>query len=151
MVPCLQCVIKIIHFKSSEVAHVLWKSQTRTWWCQMSVWGRIKIHYCHAHNNWGPRNSFQRFSVPVYYWKTVENLKLTLNHYENGSIWVPFLDWKVMKQSMTESGVSIYVKTQCTHLCRYHNSKQSCFCSGMVAMQSMMHRIKIYVAKCPTN
>ncbi len=30
------------------------------------------IKYCHSHNNWGPRNSFQRFLVPVYYWKTVE-------------------------------------------------------------------------------
>ncbi len=28
--------------------------------------------YCHSHNNWGPRNSFQQFSVPVYYWKTAE-------------------------------------------------------------------------------
>jgi hypothetical protein len=28
--------------------------------------------YCHSHNNWGPRNSFQRFLVPAYYWKTVE-------------------------------------------------------------------------------
>jgi hypothetical protein len=60
--------------------------------CQLSslLWARIKhiivkyccsrrsqacqgnICYCHAHNNWGPRNSFQRFLVPVYYWKTVE-------------------------------------------------------------------------------
>ncbi len=28
--------------------------------------------YCHSHNNWGPKNSFQRFLVPVCYWKTVE-------------------------------------------------------------------------------
>jgi hypothetical protein len=32
-----------------------------------------KMHYCHSHNNWGPRNSFQPLLVPVYYWKTVEN------------------------------------------------------------------------------
>ena len=28
--------------------------------------------YCHSHRNWGPQNSFQRFLVQVYYWKTVE-------------------------------------------------------------------------------
>jgi hypothetical protein len=28
--------------------------------------------HCHSHNNWGPWNSFRRFLVPVYYWKTVE-------------------------------------------------------------------------------
>jgi hypothetical protein len=31
-----------------------------------------KISYCHSHNNWGPRNNFQRFLVLVFYWKTVE-------------------------------------------------------------------------------
>jgi hypothetical protein len=33
------------------------------------VWTCI---YCHSHNIWGPRNSFRRFLVPVYYWETVE-------------------------------------------------------------------------------
>ncbi len=37
----------------------------------------INIHnftwmYCQSHNNWGPRNGFQRFIVPVYQWKTAE-------------------------------------------------------------------------------
>jgi hypothetical protein len=29
--------------------------------------------------------SFQRFLVPVYYWKTVEIMITGVNHYENGS------------------------------------------------------------------
>jgi hypothetical protein len=29
-------------------------------------------YYCHSHNNWGPRTSFQRLLVPVYYWKTIQ-------------------------------------------------------------------------------
>ncbi len=28
--------------------------------------------YCHSHDNWRSRNSFQRFLEPVYYWKIVE-------------------------------------------------------------------------------
>jgi hypothetical protein len=30
------------------------------------------VQYCHSQNNWGPQNSSQRFSIPVYYWKTAE-------------------------------------------------------------------------------
>jgi hypothetical protein len=43
--------------------------------------------YCHSHNNWGPRNSFQRFLVPVYCWKTIEKPETDLNYYGNGSTW----------------------------------------------------------------
>jgi hypothetical protein len=33
----------------------------------------VKVwHLFYSHNNWGPRNSFQRLLVPVYYWKIVE-------------------------------------------------------------------------------
>jgi hypothetical protein len=33
---------------------------------------KTKCMYCRSHNDGGPRNSFQRFLVPVYYWKTVK-------------------------------------------------------------------------------
>jgi hypothetical protein len=36
------------------------------------TWAKRHASYCHSHNNWGPRNNFQRFLVPVYYWKAVE-------------------------------------------------------------------------------
>jgi hypothetical protein len=36
------------------------------------VGGCVYAYYCHSHNNWGPRNSFQRLLVPVYYWKPLE-------------------------------------------------------------------------------
>ncbi len=32
----------------------------------------VMCMHCHSHNNLGLRNDFQRFWVPVYYWKTVE-------------------------------------------------------------------------------
>jgi hypothetical protein len=39
----------------------------------MYAWMHSRLQYCHSHNNWGPRNSFQRLVVPVVdYWKIVE-------------------------------------------------------------------------------
>jgi hypothetical protein len=35
-----------------------------------SINAHTDIH-CHSHNNWGPRNGFQRFLVSAYYWNTV--------------------------------------------------------------------------------
>jgi hypothetical protein len=49
-----------------------WQSSvTRTWTTHPNYRAWI-FYYCHSHNNWGPRNSFQRFLVPIYYWRTVE-------------------------------------------------------------------------------
>ncbi len=38
--------------------------------CVICIYSRVM--YLHSHNNWCPRNGFQRFLVPGYYWKTVE-------------------------------------------------------------------------------
>jgi hypothetical protein len=47
---------------------------------------------CHSHRNWGPRNSFQRFTTA----KPLKNLKLTLNNYEYGcTFWHALLKWSL--------------------------------------------------------
>ncbi len=45
---------------------------TWTYYTPEFIWPVNIYTYCHSHNNWGPWNSFQRFLVPGYYWKTVE-------------------------------------------------------------------------------
>jgi hypothetical protein len=56
----------------------------RDTWDINAVQNMANHTYCHSHNNWGPRNSFQRFLVPVYYWKTVGK---TWNWPSNQLLW----------------------------------------------------------------
>ncbi len=51
---CVECVLCTQHI------------YTHTW---------STVSYRHSYNKRGPRNSFQRLLVPVYYWKPVEKLK----------------------------------------------------------------------------
>jgi hypothetical protein len=72
--------------------------------------------YCHSHNNSGPRNGLQRFFIPVHFWKTVENLKPTLNYYENGSTYWSFqtlLHFHMMHTNARECGMCVCI---CMHV-----------------------------------
>jgi hypothetical protein len=60
--PKILCVLKSKFLFNNSLyvcRYLYYKNQCALW-------------YCHSHNNWGPRNSFQRLLVPVYFWKTVE-------------------------------------------------------------------------------
>ncbi len=47
---------------------------------QVLVKKKCITRYCHSHITWRQQNGFQRFLVPVYCWKLLKSLNLTLNH-----------------------------------------------------------------------
>ncbi len=65
------CIHKL--YIGMNVFHMYFSSQiSHTTICIVVLFIKEIYLYCHSHNNWGPRNSFQRLLVPVYFWKTVE-------------------------------------------------------------------------------
>jgi hypothetical protein len=87
------------------------------------VWMRVHMYlnkltscmYCDSHNNWGPQNSFQRFVVPVYYWKTVEKPET-----DPQLLWEWHYVWRMRKEKYSLSSMHTYTFNICTQTFGMH-------------------------------